>query len=197
MGNAADPRPLKPICRTAYAERQNCLAAEALRAWQGQQTQPRCRLGRRLRGLAQSGRPPGGEPQAGAVGRHQPILPGWNRAAVWLCQRCQKLMKPALVAHGGFKPDDVTVLTNCRAAWRRLGKVQRLPKSANYLDAVVVCGGHSIRASHQCTGKSYVNDVYLILHDTNDKSGHLTEGHGPMSYINSCRISGQARDPDP
>ena len=25
-------------------------------------------------------------------------------------------------------------------------------------------------------GKSYVNDVYLILHDTNDKSGHLTEG---------------------
>ncbi len=183
VGNAGEAAPAEAqfYLGLAYAKRGDyALAAEALRAWQGRHPESldAAWVGAYVDWLDQADRPAAGRKLALLVGINQYCL-----ARIAPLSGCvndvEKLMKPALVAHGGFKPDDVTVLTDSQATRERtLAEFQRLQKSATLSDAVVVYfSGHSIPASQvDALGKSYVNDVYLILHDTNDKSGHLTEG---------------------
>jgi hypothetical protein len=89
-----------------------------------------------------------------------------------------KLMQPALLARGGFMEGDMTLLTDSQATHTRFLQEMEKLQSATLADAVVVYfSGHSIPPSSLSEGpRDYFNDVYLILHDTHDEPGRLTDG---------------------
>jgi hypothetical protein len=155
-------------------------AAEALQTWHKVHSESldAAWVGAYVDWLRQAARPAAGRKLALLVGINEYRLrrfPGLNGCV----NDVQKLMQPALVTHGGFKADDVTVLTDSQATRARfLEEMHKLQESATLSDAVVVhFSGHSIPASQvDKIGRSYVKDVYLILHDTDDKPGYLTNG---------------------
>ena len=181
VGNEGDAAPAEAqfYLWTCLRQTGTTPAAEALAGMAGPAPrQPGCRLDWRLCGLARSGCALAGRPKVGAVGRHRPISP----ARAWQLHGCvndvEKLMQPALVTHGGFKADDVHVLTDAQATRARfVEELQRLQRNATLSDAVVVhFSGHAVPASQPDVFGKNDENIYLLLHDTNDGPGYLTDG---------------------
>lgn len=184
VGNEGEAAPAEAqfYLGLAYAKRgEYALAAEALRAWQGRHPESldAAWIGAYVDWLDQAACPGAGRKLALLVGINQYRLARRLPPLAGCVNDVTKLMQPALVAHGGFREEDVTVLTDSQATRARfVEELQQLQKSATLSDAVVVFfSGHSIPARQVDTlGQSYVENVYLILHDTNDDPGHLTDG---------------------
>ena len=155
-------------------------AAEALRAWLKLQPDSvdAAWVGAYTDWLAPPGVPAGGRKLALLVGINQYR---WTRAfeLKGSVNDVKKLMQPALLEHGGFEAENVTVLTNAQATHERfLQELHRLQQTTTAHDAILVYfSGHSI-PPHQARmlGEGLANDVYLILHDTDEDSGKLTNG---------------------
>ena len=92
----------------------------------------------------------------------------------------EKLMKPALIRHGGFDEADIEVLTDDDATREAImAAFDWLSTQSKSADSVFVYyTGHAVPASIPgASGKNNdVENVYLILHDTSDGPGYLTNG---------------------
>ncbi len=154
------------------------LAAEALRGWLERRPESvdAAWVGAYADWLAEAAHPEAGRKMALLVGINQYAL---NISPLAGCVNdATKLMQPALLAHGGFREEDMTVLTDSQATRGRFVQEMQKLQSATLADAVVVYySGHSVTPSSVSERtRDYYNDLYLILHDTHEESGRLTDG---------------------
>ncbi|MGD8245373.1 MAG: caspase family protein, partial [Anaerolineae bacterium] len=179
-GGDASPAEAQFYLGLAHAKRgESAQAAEALRAWlaRSPDSVDAAWVGAYVDWLAQAAHPAAGRKLALLVGINQ-----YHLAHLSPLSGCvndvTKLMQPALLAHGGFREEDMAVLTDSQATYTRFVQEMEKLRGATLADAVVVYfSGHSIPPSSLSEGpRGYFNDVYLILHDTHDEPGRLTDG---------------------
>lgn len=153
------------------------LAMEVLRAWQKRNPDSldAAWVGAYIDWLGQAERP--------ETGRKLALLVGINQyrdeyRQLGCVNDVKKLMQPALVAHGGFKADNVITLTDSQATRACFVKELQKLQSTTLSDTVVVYfSGLGVPASQlDMFGKNDVENIYLLLYDTNCDSGYLTNG---------------------
>jgi hypothetical protein len=119
------------------------------------------------------------------TGRRRAVVIGINEYKLATARKlggsvndAEKLFGPVLVEHCGFEKGDVKVLTDGQAVRAKVQVAfEKLQRCEPDDSVVVFFSGHAVPSSSpDVFGRNDQEQVYLILHDTTDQPGYLTNG---------------------